>query len=218
MSGSAIGPMLGLLLAFGVAEPTPACAQVGSTASPTDGDVVIHRDEWGVPHIAGPTDAKVVFGAGYAQAEDNWPQVEENFVRATGRAAELFGEEGLLDDYLARGLEIVQRSRREYESAPAPGWLGSVFTFNARSIDHGKRRYGVHDNSFVKVVEFGPEVRARSVFVFGQSGDADSPHFFDQAELYSQKRFKPAWFGPDDAGRHAVRTYTLAYPRRTAEP
>jgi acyl-homoserine lactone acylase PvdQ len=37
--------------------------------------VTIYRDEWGVPHIYGPTDASVVFGAAYAQAEDNWWQV-----------------------------------------------------------------------------------------------------------------------------------------------
>jgi len=37
---------------------------------PLAGQVTIHRDEWGVPHIDGPTDESVVFGFGYAQAED----------------------------------------------------------------------------------------------------------------------------------------------------
>ncbi len=80
--------------------------------------VTIQRDEWGVPHIYGPSDASVVFGAAYAQAEDNWWQVEDNFVRAIGRGAELYGEEALLDDYLVRGLEIPRRSIEEYERAP----------------------------------------------------------------------------------------------------
>jgi len=79
--------------------------------------VTIHRDEWGVPHIYGPTDASVVFGAAYAQAEDNWWQVEDNFVRAIGRGAELYGEDALLDDYLVRGLEISRRSIEEYDRA-----------------------------------------------------------------------------------------------------
>jgi penicillin amidase len=59
----------------------------------------------------------VVYGAAYAQAEENWWQVEDNFVRAMGRGAELYGEEALLDDYLVRGMEIRRRSVDEYEGA-----------------------------------------------------------------------------------------------------
>jgi acyl-homoserine lactone acylase PvdQ len=101
--------------------------------------------------------------------------------------------------------------------AGAPGWLGSVFTFHARRPEGGKRRYGGHGNSFVKVVEFTPNVRARSIFVFGQSGDPASPHYFDQAELYSAKRFKPAWFSRAEVEAHAVRTYDLRVPPNVAE-
>jgi len=96
--------------------------------------------------------------------------------------------------------------------AGAPGWLGSVFTFHARPGDNTKRHYGEHGNSFVKVVEFGPAVRARSIFVFGQSGDPASPHYFDQAELYSASSFKPAWFSRNEVEAHAVRTYQLQLP------
>ncbi len=81
--------------------------------------VAIHRDEWGIPHVYGPTDASVLFGAAYAQAEDNWPQVRENFLRAIGRGAEILGERAVVDDYLARALEIPRRSIAEYARAPA---------------------------------------------------------------------------------------------------
>jgi acyl-homoserine lactone acylase PvdQ len=93
--------------------------------------------------------------------------------------------------------------------AGAPGWLGSVFTFHTRRAEDGKRHYGVHGNSFVKVVEFAPAVRARSIFVFGQNGDPASPHYLDQAELYSAKLFKPAWFSREEVESHAERTYDL---------
>ena len=82
-------------------------------------EITIHRDEWGVPHIYGPTDASVVFGAGYAQAEDNWAQVEDNFIRALGRGAEVHGRDALMDDYLVRGMQIEAVSKAEYERAPA---------------------------------------------------------------------------------------------------
>lgn len=96
--------------------------------------------------------------------------------------------------------------------AGAPGWLGSVFTFHARRVEGGKRYYGQHGNSFVKVVEFAPTVRARAIFVFGQSGDPASPHYFDQAELYSASLLKPAWFSWEEVEAHAERTYHLPVP------
>ncbi|MDX1546317.1 MAG: penicillin acylase family protein [Rhodothermales bacterium] len=111
-------PVLVVLAALWAGAPLASWSQAPGAAPP--GQVTIHRDAWGVPHIYGPTDASVVFGAAYAQAEDNWPQVEDNFVRALGRGAERYGDGALLDDYLVRGLEIVQRSIREYERAPAP--------------------------------------------------------------------------------------------------
>ena len=55
--------------------------------------VTIYRDSYGVPHIYGPTDASCVFGYAYAQAEDNFWQVEDNYIQAIGRAAEVNGEE-----------------------------------------------------------------------------------------------------------------------------
>ena len=48
--------------------------------------VTMYRDSYGVPHVYGATDASVVFGFVYAQAEDNFPQIEENYIRVLGRA------------------------------------------------------------------------------------------------------------------------------------
>lgn len=79
--------------------------------------VTIYRDTYGVPHVYGPTDASVAFGLAYAQAEDNFAHLEDNFVRALGRGAEVHGEEALASDRLARALEIPRLSREEYERA-----------------------------------------------------------------------------------------------------
>jgi penicillin amidase len=46
----------------------------------------------------------------------------------------------------------------------------------------------------VGVIEFGPTTQARSLLQFGQSADPQSKHYFDQAGLYSNQQFKPAWF------------------------
>jgi acyl-homoserine lactone acylase PvdQ len=80
--------------------------------------VTIHRDEWGVPHIYGPTDASVVFGMAYAQAEDNFWQVEEGFIDALGRRAELDGERALAGDLVRAAFSVERLSREEYAREP----------------------------------------------------------------------------------------------------
>ncbi len=112
----------------------------------------------------------------------------------------------------AAGLLPFDDSLRSLPVDGAPGWLGSVFTFHSSKAESGRRRYGEHGNSFVKVVEFTPSVSARSIFVFGQSGDPESPHYFDQAELYSASQFKPSWFSRQDVEAHTERSYTITMP------
>src|ERR1044071_6942353 len=76
--------------------------------------VTIYRDTYGVPHVFGRTDASTVFGFAYAQAEDNFWRVEENFILALGRASELYGETTLDEDRLNHALEIPRLAREEY--------------------------------------------------------------------------------------------------------
>lgn len=77
--------------------------------------VTIYRDSFGVPHIDGETDAAVVFGLAYAQAEDYFWQVEDNFILGTGRYAEAHGAKALNSDLLNRAFEIVPESKKGFE-------------------------------------------------------------------------------------------------------
>ena len=54
--------------------------------------VTIIRDNWGIPHIYGKTDADAVFGLLYAQCEDDFPRVEMNYIEKLGRQAEVTGK------------------------------------------------------------------------------------------------------------------------------
>ena len=61
-------------------------------------NVTIIRDDFGVPHIYGKTDADAVFGLLYAQCEDDFNRVEQNYIWAIGRLAEIEGKEALYSD------------------------------------------------------------------------------------------------------------------------
>lgn len=81
--------------------------------------VTIFRDEYGVPHVKGPTDASVVFGGTFARAEDEFHYMEQTCIKMLGRAASVKGKEWLEWDVFLRKLEIERHSKAEYLSAPA---------------------------------------------------------------------------------------------------
>ena len=72
------------------------------------------------------------------------------------------------------------------------------------------QRYAVVGACYMAVVEFSDPVRTRSVMPFGASGMRNSPHFFDQATLYSSRQFKSAWFSTEEVAGHAKSTVMLA--------
>jgi acyl-homoserine-lactone acylase len=58
----------------------------------------IVRDDWGIAHVHGATDADAVFGMIYAQAEDDFPRIEDNYLDALGRRAEAEGAPAVFRD------------------------------------------------------------------------------------------------------------------------
>src|SRR5256714_15488795 len=80
--------------------------------------VTIYRDTYGIPHVFGETDASTMFGFAYAQAEDNFWRIEDNYIRSLGRLAEVEGERELVSDRRNRTLEIPRLARAEYNRMP----------------------------------------------------------------------------------------------------
>lgn len=81
--------------------------------------VTITRDDWGIAHIAGKTDADVVFGTVYAQAEDDFNRVETNFINSQGRLAETAGEAEIWRDLRMKLFINPDSMKAKYKTAPA---------------------------------------------------------------------------------------------------
>ncbi|WP_339700390.1 acylase [uncultured Roseivirga sp.] len=97
-------------------------------------NVTIIRDDFGVPHIYGKTDADAVFGLLYAQCEDDFARVERNYVWATGRLAEMEGEDALYSDLRARLYMTVEEAKAAYDASPK--WLQELCDAYADGINY----------------------------------------------------------------------------------
>ncbi len=84
---------------------------------------------------------------------------------------------------------------------------GMLPSYSSRYFPGTKKRYGVNGNSFICAVEFGKKIKAKSLLAGGQSGDPQSPHFNDQALMYTQGKFKDVLFYKDDVLKNAEKTY-----------
>ena len=83
--------------------------------------VTITRDDWGIAHVRGRTDADAVFGMVYGQAEDDFNRVETNYINALGRLAEAEGEGAIYQDLRMRLFNDPADLRARY--AASPEWL-----------------------------------------------------------------------------------------------
>ena len=84
-------------------------------------NVTIVRDDWGIAHVYGNTDADAVFGMIYAQAEDDFNRVETNYLNSMGRLAEAEGESKIFQDL--RMKLFIDPADLQKEYAASPGWL-----------------------------------------------------------------------------------------------
>lgn len=84
-------------------------------------NVMITRDDWGIAHVRGRTDADTVFGAIYAQAEDDFNRVETNYINAMGRLAEAEGEKAIWQDMRMKIFIDPDNLKRDFTASPP--WL-----------------------------------------------------------------------------------------------
>jgi len=97
-------------------------------------NITIVRDDYGVAHIYGKTDADAVFGLLYAQCEDDFKRVERNYTWAIGRLAEVEGEQALYSDLRARLFMTRNEAIDNFENSPQ--WLKDLCIAFADGINY----------------------------------------------------------------------------------
>jgi acyl-homoserine-lactone acylase len=127
--------MLGLLLLC-LSGPLAASADTAEAGrwAKHSAAVTITRDDLGIPHIKGRTDADAVYGMVYAQAEDDFRRVETNFINAMGRLAEAEGEAAVWADL--RMKLFIDPVALQADYARAPAWLKALCRAWADALNH----------------------------------------------------------------------------------
>lgn len=83
-------------------------------------NVTVIRDNWGIPHVYGKTDADAVFGLMYAQCEDDFKRVEMNYIEKLGRLSEVNGEKDLYNDLYTKLIINEEEAMDDYENLSGP--------------------------------------------------------------------------------------------------
>jgi acyl-homoserine-lactone acylase len=96
--------------------------------------ITIVRDDWGIPHIHGKTDADAVFGMIYAQAEDDFNRIEVNYLNAMGRLAEADGEREIYRDLRMKLYIDPDSLKAAYQASPA--WLKALMDAWADGLNY----------------------------------------------------------------------------------
>jgi acyl-homoserine lactone acylase PvdQ len=125
-----------LLLALAAASTAPQAAADKDAAGweKQAQGITIVRDDWGIAHVSGKTDADAVFGVMYAQAEDDFNRVETNYLNSIGRLAEAEGEAEIYRDLRMKLFIDPADMKAQYQKSP--DWLKKLMNAYADGLNY----------------------------------------------------------------------------------
>ncbi len=153
---------IGLLLFFLVLSACTSSEELSRLEARAE-RVEIIRDDFGVPHIYAKTDADAVFGMLYAQCEDDFNRVEQNYIWATGRLAEAEGSSALYSDLRAQLFMTEDEAKAAFEESP--DWLKELCVAFADGVNY--------------YLETHPEVEPRVIKHF----EPWMPYYFSEGSI-----------------------------------
>ncbi len=146
--------------------------------------VQITRDDWGIAHIHGHTDAQAVFGMVYAQAEDDFNRIEMNYLTALGRLSEAEGERTVMQDLRAR--LYIDPADLKARTAASPAWLKALMEAWADGLNF---YLATHPKTIPKVIAHFEPWMALSFTEGSIGGDIESIPLPGMASFYGWPQF-----------------------------
>jgi len=136
-----LGTMGGLLYLQTPCPSKPDSENIRSAATKYNARII--RDEWGVPHIFGKTDADASFGFGYAHAEDDWKHIQESLMSARGMTSQYKGKGSAPQDYLYDLFKVREAVEAKYQTDLKPATRAMVKAYadaiNLYAIEHPEK-------------------------------------------------------------------------------
>src|SRR5215472_890998 len=172
-------------LAFAILSLGASAAQSQESARwrATAERVTITRDDWGVAHVRGRSDADAVFGMIYAQAEDDFGRIERNYLTALGRMSEVKGEASLMQDLRARLYVSPTDLEARYRASPA--WLRGLMDAWADGLNF---YLATHPKVHPKVISHFQPWMALSFSEGSIGGDVERIDLHSLADFYGKAR------------------------------
>src|SRR5579859_3870519 len=137
-----------LLFALSGVSVTHAAAHDEARWKTEAAAVTITRDDWGIAHVHGKTDADAVFGMAYTQAEDDFNRVETNYLNSLGWLAQAEGESAIWSDLRQQLWIDPVELKRLY--AKSPSWLRELMDAWADGLNH---YLAMHPNVHPRVIK-----------------------------------------------------------------
>lgn len=206
-----------LMVLFVALFVSPALARASAPTTTADqarwqqraAAVTITRDDWGIPHIHGKTDADAVFGMMFAQAEDDFDRIEVNYLTQLGWLARSQGAEAIWSDLRAQMYFDHQRLQRDYATSPA--WLQQLMDAWADGLNYFLATHpGVHP----RVIDRFQPWMALAFTEGSIGGDVTFVSLPKLAAFYGDHSV--AYAGPEPRGRQAGSNGIAIAPALTA--
>jgi acyl-homoserine-lactone acylase len=170
--------------------------------------VEIVRDNWGIAHVTGKTDADAVFGMIYAQAEDDFSRIERNYLVSLGWLAQAEGESAIWSDVRQRLFVDVEDLKRQYKASPA--WLKTLMNSWADGLNY---YLATHPGTHPKVITHFEPWMALSFTEGSIGGDIESVALDKLEAFYGGHPVAPKEKQPNPGGSNG---FAIA-PANTAD-
>ena len=189
-----------LLAVIGLVTASSAfAADDFSRPARTAAQVTITRDDWGIAHVHGHTDAQAVFGMVYAQAEDDFNRIEMNYLTALGRLGEAEGAGALTQDLRARLYVDPSDLRARYAQSPA--WLQALMDGWAAGLNY---YLATHPNVTPKVIRRFEPWMALAFTEGSIGGDIESIPLSVLASFYGVRKSAPPSPAHEPTGSNGI--------------